>query len=184
MTAIASRGQLRMSFLRYALVTVPAILLLGTVSARLSGAGYGNAWFDALIKPGFMPPAWVFGAGWTILYVLLGVALAMILHARGARRRGPALALFAAQLLLNFAWPPIFFGLHRVGAALVVALAMLLLSVAATLLFARIRTAAAWLMVPYVAWLVFAALLTWQIYELNPYAEQLVPQRGSTDIQL
>ena len=184
MTGIASRGQLRMSFLRYALVTVPAILLLGTISGGLAGAGSGNAWFEALIKPGFMPPAWVFGAAWTILYVALGLALAIILHARGARGRRPALGVFAAQLALNFAWPPIFFAMHRVGLALAVVLAMLLLSVAATLLFARIRTAAAWLMVPYVAWLVFASLLTYQIGQLNPYAEELVPQRGSADIPL
>jgi translocator protein len=183
MKGIASRGQLRMSFLRYALVTVPLLLLLGTVSAQLAGVR-GNAWFDALIKPGFMPSPGLFAAAWTLLYILLGLALAMILHARGARGRGLAIALFVAQLVLNLAWPPIFFGMHRVGAALAVVALMLLLSAAATLLFARIRGAAAWLMVPYVAWLVFAALLTWQIGQLNPHAEELVPQRGSADIPL
>lgn len=184
MTGLASRGQLRMSFLRYAIVTVPAILLLGTLSGRLSGSGYGNAWFDALIKPGFMPPGWVFGVAWTILYILLGLALAMILHARGARGRGLALAVFAAQLLLNYAWSPIFFAMHQVGLALAVVLFMLVLAAIAALLFARIRVAAAWLMMPYIAWLIFASLLTWQINQLNPYAQQLVPQRGSADIEL
>jgi benzodiazapine receptor len=184
MTGIASRAQLRMSFLRYALVTVPAILLLGTISARASGSGYGNPWFDALIKPGFMPPGWVFGAVWTLLYVALGLALAMILHARGARGRSLAVGLFLAQLLLNFAWSPVFFGMHRVGLALLLVLAMLGLSLAATLRFARIRAAAAWLMVPYCAWLVFASLLTYQIGQLNPWAEELVPQHGSADIPL
>ena len=85
MTAIASRSQLRMSFLRWALVTVPAVLLLGTLSGRASNSGYGNPWFDALVKPEAMPPGWVFGAAWTILYILLGLALAMILNARGSR---------------------------------------------------------------------------------------------------
>src|SRR5688500_3300144 len=168
MAGIASPSQLRMSFLRYALVTVPLILLLGTLSGRASGAGFDNAWFDALIKPGFMPPGWVFGLAWTLLYVALGLALALVLHARGARGRGLALGLFAAQLLLNLAWPPVFFGAHKVGLALVVLVAMLILAAAATLLFARIRTAAAWLMVPYVGWLIFACLLIWQIDALNP----------------
>jgi tryptophan-rich sensory protein len=184
MRGIASPAQLRMSFLRYALVTVPMILLLGILSGKASGSGYGNAWFDALIKPSFMPPGWVFGLAWTLLYIALGLALALILHARGARGRGLALGLFAAQLLLNFAWSPIFFALHKVDLAFLVLLAMLVLSMAVTLLFARIRPAAAWLMVPYVGWLVFAALLTWQVDALNPDAEQLVPQRGSTDILL
>src|ERR671933_291412 len=99
MTAIASRGQLRMSFLRYALVTVPAVLLLGTLSGILSNSGYGNGWFDALVKPGFMPPAWAFPVAWTILYVCLGLALALILHARGAHGRRVAIGIFLAQLL-------------------------------------------------------------------------------------
>lgn len=184
MTALASKSQLRMSFLRYALFTVPAILLLGTVSGRISGSGYGNAWFDALEKPAIMPPGWAFGVAWTILYVLLGLALALILHARGARGRGPALALFFAQLLLNFAWSPIFFAYHEVGAAFWTIVAMILLSAATAVLFWRIRRGAALLMLPYLAWLAFAALLTWQIGALNPRAAELAPEGSTTDISL
>ena len=184
MTAIASKSQLRMSFLRYALFTVPAILLLGTVSGRISGSGYGNAWFDALEKPAIMPPGWVFGLAWTILYVLLGLALALVLHARGARGRGLAIALFAFQLLLNFAWSPIFFAYHEVAAAFWTILSMILLSAAVAILFWRIRRSAALLMLPYIAWLGFAALLTWQIGALNPSAAELAPEGSTTDIAL
>jgi len=184
MTAIASRSQLRMSFLRYALFTVPAILLLGTVSGRISGSGYGNAWFDALQKPAIMPPGWAFGVAWTILYILLGLALALILHARGARGRGPAVALFVLQLLLNFAWSPIFFAYHEVAAAFWTIVAMIFLSVAVAILFWRIRRSAALLMLPYLAWLCFAALLTWQIGALNPEAAQLAPEGSTTDIAI
>jgi translocator protein len=184
MTAIASRSQLRMSFLRYALFTVPLVLLLGTVSGRIAGAGYGNAWFDALQKPAIMPPGWVFGAAWTILYVLLGLALALILHARGASGRGLALTLFVVQLLLNFAWSPLFFAFHEIGAAFWAIVAMILLSAATALLFWRIRRSAALLMLPYLAWLAFAAALTWQIGALNPRAEKLVPAGSGTDIPL
>ena len=182
MTAIASKSQLRMSFLRYALFTVPAILLLGTVSGRVAGSGYGNAWFDALEKPAIMPPGWVFGVAWTTLYILLGLALALVLHARGARGRGLAIALFLAQLMLNFAWSPIFFAYHEVGAAFWTIFAMILLSLATTVLFWRIRRAAALLMLPYLAWLGFAALLTWQIGMLNPAAAELAPEGVTTDI--
>lgn len=184
MTAIASKSQLRMSFLRYALFTVPAILLLGTVSGRISGSGYGNAWFDALDKPAIMPPGWVFGLAWTILYILLGLALALVLHARGARGRGLAMALFVLQLLLNFAWSPIFFAYHEVGLAFWTIAAMILLSLATALLFWRIRRPAGLLMLPYLAWLCFAATLTWQIGALNPEAAQLAPEGSTTDISL
>jgi len=184
MTAIASRSQLRMSFLRYALFTVPLVLLLGTVSGRISGSGYGNAWFDALEKPAIMPPVWVFGAAWTFLYILLGFAVALILHARGARGRGVALGLFVLQLLLNYAWSPIFFAYHEVGAAFWTILAMIAISAVTAILFWRIRRSAGLLMLPYIAWLCFAAVLTWQIGILNPQASELAPGGSTTDIAL
>jgi benzodiazapine receptor len=171
-----------MSFLRYALVTVPLVVLLGSLSGRLAGSGYGNWWFDALAKPGFMPPGWVFGAAWTMLYVLLGLVLAMILHARGARGRGLVLGLFLGQLALNYAWSPLFFAFHQTVPALLVILAMIGLSAAAAVLLWWIRKGASLLMLPYLAWLCFAAALTFEIVRLNPRAHQLVPGGSSSDI--
>jgi benzodiazapine receptor len=184
MTAIASRGQLRMSLLRYALLTVPAVLLLGTLSGVASNSGYGNGWFDGLAKPSFMPPAWAFPVAWTILYVCLGLALALILHARGARGRGVAIALFLAQLVLNYSWSPVFFGLHQIWPAFAIIVAMTVVSLAATLAFLRIRKAAGLLMLPYLAWLLFAAALNWQIGRLNPDGGRVAPAASSADIAL
>lgn len=182
MTAIASKSQLRASFLRYALVTVPAVLLLGTLSGRLSNSGYDNQWFAALVKPEAMPPSWLFPVAWSILYVLLGLALAMILHARGARGRGIAIGLFLAQLALNYSWSPTFFAAHKIELAFWIIVAMIGLSIAVTFAFARIRKLAAWLMVPYLVWISFAAVLNHRYAELNPNAETLVPAPGSANI--
>ena len=184
MTGLASKSQLRMSFLRYALVTVPLVVLLGTISGRASGSGYGNPWFDALAKPDFMPPGWVFGVAWTILYILLGVVLAMLLHARGAHRRGRVIALFLLQLALNYAWSPVFFAWHDVGTALTLVGAMIVLTVALVVLLWPIRRVGALLMLPYLFWLCFAALLTASILSLNPDAPEVAPQQPSTDIVL
>lgn len=184
MGEIASPSQLRMSFLRWALFTVPLVLFLGIASGRLAGSGYGNPWFDALAKPEIMPPGWVFGLAWTILYVLMGISLAIILHARRARGRKSAIALFAVQLALNLAWSPLFFGAHRVEWAFWLAVALVILAALTTLRFARIRPSAGLLMLPYVAWLVFAALLTFEIHRLNPDAEALAPGGSSTQIAL
>ncbi len=184
MTGIASKSQLRMSFLRYALVTVPLILLLGTFSGRASNSGYGNPWFAALAKPEAVPEGWVFAAVWTLLYIWMGLALAMILHARGAHGRPLAIGLFVAQFALNLAWSPLFFGAHQVTTALILIIAMFALAVATTFAFARIRKAAAWLMLPYLAWLGFAAALNYEIDRLNPDAETLVPGQAGTDILL
>ena len=184
MTGLASRGQLRMSLLRYGLVTIPLVLLLGTISGRIASAGEGNSWFTALAKPDFMPPGWVFGATWTILYVLLGLALAMLLHARGAHWRGPAIGLFLFQLVLNYAWSPLFFGWHQIGWALLLIAAMIALTVALIVLLWGIRRVAALLLLPYLAWLCFAALLTFSVWTLNPDAGEVVPQPVTTDIVL
>lgn len=172
---IASRGQLRMSFLRWAVFTVPLILLLGFASGRAVPSGSENSWYMALQKPALTPPGIVFPIAWTTLYILMGFAVALILHARGGKGRGLALGLFAAQFALNLVWTPLFFGMHQVGAALLVIVAMLVLAILTTILFGRIRPLAAWLMVPYLVWISFAGVLTWRIGQLNPDAETLVP---------
>ena len=171
-----------MSFLRWAAVTVPAILLLGFLSGRSVPVGDESAWYRALAKPAINPPGWVFPVTWTILYILMGFALAMILNARGARGRGVAIGLFAAQFVFNLIWTPLFFGAHQVGLALLDIVVMLLLTIAATVVFGRIRPAAAWLTVPYLVWISFAGVLTWRIGQLNPDAATLAP--GATTSQV
>ena len=156
------------STLRAAIVTVPVILGIGFLMGRLSNSGYGNGWFDVLAKPAAMPPGWAFGVAWSLLYVLIGIAVAMIWAAAPSRARSAGLALFAVQLLLNFSWSPLFFGLHQIVPALVILVAILALSVATTAAFARVRPAAAWLMAPYLAWLAFATYLNFEIWRLNP----------------
>ena len=157
---------------RIALITVPAIVVLGSLSGWLSGSGYGNPWFDALVKPSFMPPGWVFGLVWPILYVFLGLALAMVLAEPPSTRRSNALILFLAQLALNFAWSPIFFALYDIRLANVVIFVMIGLAAAAGGQFLRLRMVAGILLIPYVAWLVFAATLNSAIDTLNPDASQ------------
>jgi len=173
-----------MSFARWALVTVPGVLLLGFLSGSSVPAGADNPWYRALAKPAITPPDWVFPVVWTILYVLIGVALAIVLNARGARGRGLGIALFIAQLAANLVWNPLFFGWRRVTLALAVIVVLFVLALATTWVFARIRAAAAWLMVPYLVWIVFAGLLTWRIHQLNPNADNLVPSAASTQIVL
>src|SRR3546814_19392882 len=86
-------------------------------SGRIAGSGHGNRWFAALAKPDIVPPGWVFATAWPLLYLLIGLAIAMILHARGARMRGPAIVLFVVQFILNLVWSPLFFAAHQVTSA-------------------------------------------------------------------
>ena len=158
------------SWLGHAYLTVPVIVILGTLSGWLSNSGYGNAWFDGLAQPPFMPPGWVFGLVWTLLYVLLGLALALILAQPESDRRRKGLMLFFVQLALNYSWSPIFFAAHDITLAKYVIYLMAVLAAGAAGQFLRLRRAAGLLLVPYLMWLVFAATLNSAIEDLNPGA--------------
>lgn len=168
MTELASPGQLRAAFLRWSLFIVPGILFLGFFSGAVAGSGDGNPWFMELVKPSLYPPPQVFGIVWSALYVLIGLALAMVITARGALGRGIAIAAFGVQLLLNLAWSPMFFGAHQMLAALVLLVVLDAAIIVTVVLFRRVRPLAAGLMLPYLAWCLFATLLNWQFLQANP----------------
>jgi tryptophan-rich sensory protein len=160
----------RKDWWKMAVVGVAAIELLGGLSGWLSNSGYGNAWFDGLQKPSFMPPRAAFGIVWPILYALMGVALAMIFVEPPSPRRKTALILFFVQLALNLSWSPIFFAGHDIGLASIVIFVMAAIAAATAGQFFRIRAAAGLLLVPYLGWLIFAATLNSTIQSLNPGA--------------
>lgn len=168
MNLLASSGQLRASFLRWALVCVPVVLLLGFLSGMVAQSGPHNPWFAALEKPTVYPPPQVFGIVWSVLYVMMGLALALILAARGALGRAPAFIAFAAQFLVNLAWSPVFFAMHRISAALVVIGVLDGLVILTIVLFWRVRARAALLLVPYLVWILFATYLTLAFLQANP----------------
>lgn len=180
MRYLDSPAQLRASLMRWSLFTVPTVLGLGFLAGRISDAGPSNPWFAALMKPGLYPPPAAFGIVWSVLYVLLGVALAMVASARGAPGRGVAVVLFVAQLLLNLAWSPVFFGLHRLSAAL----GLIVLTLVLIPLFWRVRPAAGMLVLPYLAWICFAALLNYQFLALNPGADGAEGSGAAVQIEL
>lgn len=173
MNALASKAQLRRSFWLRALVTVPVVVLLGFGSAMVAPAGDQNPWFTALAKPAIQPPNIAFPIVWTILYVLMGLALALVLSARGARGRAAAVVLFVLQLGVNLAWSPIFFRFHKLDLALIVIVALAVLVAVTMVAFWRVRTLAGLMLLPYLAWVCFASVLFSQVRALNPDAEKI-----------
>lgn len=167
MTEETSPDGSRASALRWALFTVPLVVLLGFLAGRLGGDPQSD-WFRALEKPSIFPPPMWFGIVWSILYVMLGVSLALVGAARDARHRTLALGAFAVQLAVNLAWSPVFFGLQQIKAALVVIVVLDVLVLLTILLFWRVRRAAALLLLPYLAWILFATVLNAKFLELNP----------------
>jgi tryptophan-rich sensory protein len=171
MNRLASPAQLRASFFRWALFVVPLVLLLGFLSGKIGGSAADNPWFSGLHKPSTFPPPIAFPIVWTTLYALMGVALALVCAAWGARGRVAAIVGFIVQLAINLAWSPVFFALHEMRVALAILLALDLAVLITTALFWRVRRLAGWLMVPYIAWIPFATVLNWQFLEQNPTAD-------------
>ena len=168
MTELASSGQLRGSFLRWALFVVPGVLFLGFFSGQLANSGPDNAWFAGLVKPSLYPPPQAFGIVWSVLYVMIGFALVLVITARGAPGRKAAIIAFIVQLLLNLAWSPLFFGLHQMLPALVLLGLLDVAIIITVMLFRRVRPLAALLLLPYLAWCLFATLLNAQFLAVNP----------------
>ncbi len=162
----ASRSQLRASFFRWALFCVPLIVLLGFIGGKLGTPD--TLWFANLTKPAIFPPPAVFGIVWAVLYVVIGVALALVISAWGAYGRGFAVSAFAVHFVFNLAWTSVFFGFQSMEGGLVV-LGLGVITILPVLWgFYRVRPVAAWLMAPYFAWLCFATVLNYQFLAENP----------------
>jgi benzodiazapine receptor len=167
MTTIASKGQLRGTLIRWSLLFVPSLILLGALSAQISGTGADDPWFAQLVKPAAYPPPAAFGVVWTILYAMMGLSLAVVASARGAAGRGFAVAAFAVQLVLNLAWSPLFFGAHQITGALILIACLDAAVVVTILLFWKVRPLAALLLLPYLLWIAFATYLNWEFRQAN-----------------
>lgn len=144
------------------------VFFAAVAAAALTGSQFSPGdWYEALAKPSWTPPDWLFGPVWTVLYIAIAVAGWLVW--RGASRQvSAALVLWVVQLGLNTAWSWLFFGLHRTGLALV-DIALLLLVIVAFLFAAwPIRRAASWLFVPYALWVGYAASLNLFIWHFNP----------------
>ena len=141
--------------------------LSGSLSTVFVDTGSSD-WYQALVKPTFQPPGWVFGPVWGFLYAAMGVAAYLVWMRREAGPlRTKALGWFVVQLALNASWTPVFFGAHRIGLALVILVALWFAIVGTILAFRRVDKTAAALLWPYLAWVSFATVLNAAIWRLN-----------------
>src|SRR5690242_11600638 len=123
-----------------------------------------GAWYATLSKPPFNPPGWVFAPVWTALYIM--IAIAGWRAWRGGRSSAP-MRLWWGQLVLNFAWSPVFFSAHRIDVALGVIVLLLVTIVGFIVSCWQRDKIASLLFAPYAAWVAFAATLNGAIWLLN-----------------
>ncbi|MBF4560114.1 tryptophan-rich sensory protein [Pseudomonas sp. p50] len=141
------------------------IFLLACGAAACTGLLFKpGQWYESLVKPGFTPPNWLFPVAWSIIYLLLAWAGYRLSLIPGSQ---VVLALWAAQIALNTLWTPVFFGAHRIFAAMII-LALLWLVVAAMVVMAlRLDLITGLILFPYLVWLCVAAALNFSILRNN-----------------
>jgi benzodiazapine receptor len=140
------------------------VAAVGSIFTREAVSG----WYANLNKPIFNPPSWLFGPVWTVLYLLMGVAVFLVWQkGYGNRQVRIAIWLYALQLVLNGLWSPIFFGLKMPFLAFCEILLLWVAIVLTIRAFARVSLASALLLAGYIAWVSFAAVLNFSIWMLN-----------------
>ncbi|MBM2575601.1 tryptophan-rich sensory protein [Jannaschia sp. Os4] len=148
--------------------TLFALFLAACGAAAATGSMFPpDEWYRRLDKPAWTPPDWLFPIAWTLLYLALAVAAARVARLPDAHY---ALAFWAVQIALNTLWTPVFFGLRRMGAGLVV-IGLLWLAVAG-LLWALwpLDALSFWIVAPYLVWVSYAAALNASLRARNPDA--------------
>ena len=150
----------RLALFAFLIVTLAA----GAIASLFTEPGVSE-WYPSLAQPVFSPPAWIFAPVWTALYLLMGYAAWRVWRVSGLRNI--AMALYALQLALNFIWPVIFFGQHKIEAAFIEILILLAAILMTTIAFWRRERLAGLLLLPYLGWVGFAAALNEAVWRLN-----------------
>src|SRR5450432_2429019 len=140
---------------------------VGAIAGFATASNIGG-WYARLSKPAFNPPNWIFGPVWTLLYILMGIALYLIWKQPPTLYRSNSLWLFFIQLFLNFIWSFFFFYFHKTGLALMDIAVLWIFIILTIFSFSGLNKKAAWLLVPYICWVSFALILNGAICRLNP----------------
>lgn len=144
------------------IISILIPLVIGSLSALFSNSSA----YLTLNKPSFSPPSILFPIVWTILYILMGIS-SYIIYMSEDPRRYRALKTYAIQLIFNFFWSIIFFGLSQYLFAFLWLLALILLIIIMIRQFYKISPVAAYLQIPYLIWCIFAAYLNFMIVSMN-----------------
>lgn len=143
---------------------------LSFITAVIGGIASRNAkdFYQQLQLPSWAPPGWLFGPVWTILYIMIAVAVWLVWKNGGFKQNRLGLSLFIGQMVLNGLWSWIFFAWHQGNLAFFEIVLLLLAIIATTIIFWKARPLAGLLILPYLLWVSFATCLTYTIWSLNP----------------
>lgn len=149
------------------LVIAIIIPFLGSgIASFLSGGG--KEVYLNITRPPLSPPGWVFGVVWPILYFLMGVASYRVYMKEEIIKKGSnSIFIYGIQLVLNFLWPIIFFGLRLYGVGFIELIVLFIFIVITFIKFYKVDKIAGIMILPYLLWTIFAGYLNFGIWFLN-----------------
>ncbi|XP_059468810.1 translocator protein-like [Neocloeon triangulifer] len=129
-----------------------------------------KTWYKTLVKPWWTPPEYVFGPVWTFLFTSMGFASYLVWRDGGGfgGEAKTALALYGAQLAINWVWSPIFFGMESVKGGFFIGALLWCTAGVASVAMARVNLTAGLLMGPYMMWLTLATSINFYLWRNNP----------------
>lgn len=123
-------------------------------------------WYIYLNKPSFNPPSFVFAPVWTLIYILMGIAVYLV-WTSDKRRSILSFVIFDIQLTLNALWSILFFGFRNPFIAFIDIILLWIFIILTIWQFAKVNKKASYLLIPYIAWVSFAVILNYSIWQLN-----------------
>lgn len=125
-------------------------------------------WYKALIKPSWAPPSWLFGPVWTVLYTIIAATFGTVFYKAATGKLPWIVALpFALNLVFNFAFTPLQFGLkNNLLAAIDIVFVLGTLVWALVAVWPHLRWVA-YANIPYLLWVSFATVLQLTVTYLN-----------------
>jgi translocator protein len=125
-------------------------------------------WYSQLVKPSWSPPSWLFGPVWTFLYVLIIASFGTVFYKVFTGKLPWIVALpFALNLVFNFAFTPLQFGLkNNLLASVDILLVLGTLIWAMVAIYPHIRWVS-YIQIPYLLWVSFATVLQITITYIN-----------------
>ncbi|HOD48878.1 MAG TPA: tryptophan-rich sensory protein [Candidatus Hydrogenedentes bacterium] len=126
-----------------------------------------SGWYDALVKPAYNPPAWIFGPVWTALYIMMAAAFVVFALKCKGRTRWLGLTVYTVNIMANLLWTPLFFRWHLIGVAFVDCFFIAASAWFVIVWFWRATRVGALLLIPYALWTSFASVLNFHLWFLN-----------------
>ena len=148
------------SFILFFIITYSASFIGG-----MATISFKEPWYSELIKSNYNPPDWIFAPVWTILYLMMTLAIWFFWHSKN--RDMNTIYIYFIHIAFNTTWSIVFFGLHQILFALIVLLILIFLIVILIIRFKRVNLVSYYLMIPYLLWTLYALFLNFNLLILN-----------------